>query len=285
MSGKQTKCPECSSIYRVTVTQLTAAQGLVWCPKCSATFNALTHLVQTDSDHESVSSYKHDQFKNNIYQRNYENSADIDILDIFNRRVEHSNIDLTTYLNNLNYFSTDQISTIPTLNLAEDNNFIEDKKINASYYTVWGVINFFLITILAFQILMFNPKFINNNSVLKSAYEGICQLFKCESSQEQYNHIVVSNVKYRAVSSHTTQFKGVIINHFEKSVEVPLLRISLFNDAQERIYSHTFTPNEYLIDSLVMIERIPKNSPFKFEITVPFKETSFNNYKFEIIHP
>lgn len=46
MSDKQTRCPKCTTIYKVTLTQLTIAQGMVCCPKCSINFNALTHLVQ-----------------------------------------------------------------------------------------------------------------------------------------------------------------------------------------------------------------------------------------------
>ena len=45
MSDKQTSCPKCLTIYKVSVAQLTVAQGMVCCPKCSMTFNALSHLT------------------------------------------------------------------------------------------------------------------------------------------------------------------------------------------------------------------------------------------------
>lgn len=45
MSDKLTNCPTCFTTYKVTVPQLTVAQGMVCCPKCSTSFNALSHLV------------------------------------------------------------------------------------------------------------------------------------------------------------------------------------------------------------------------------------------------
>ncbi|HJE54435.1 MAG TPA: DUF3426 domain-containing protein, partial [Acinetobacter pseudolwoffii] len=45
MSDKRTHCPTCSTTYKVTVAQLTIAQGMVCCPKCTTSFNALSHLV------------------------------------------------------------------------------------------------------------------------------------------------------------------------------------------------------------------------------------------------
>ena len=50
MSNKQTFCPSCSTTYRISVAQLTISQGMVCCAKCSHTFNALSHLVDVQSD-------------------------------------------------------------------------------------------------------------------------------------------------------------------------------------------------------------------------------------------
>ncbi|MFX6821879.1 MJ0042-type zinc finger domain-containing protein, partial [Acinetobacter baumannii] len=47
MNEKQTRCPKCLTVYKVSLTQLTVAQGMVCCPKCNLNFNALTNLVGT----------------------------------------------------------------------------------------------------------------------------------------------------------------------------------------------------------------------------------------------
>ncbi|KKZ49526.1 hypothetical protein UO01_06510, partial [Acinetobacter baumannii] len=48
MNEKQTRCPKCLTVYKVSLTQLTVAQGMVCCPKCNLSFNALTNLVNVE---------------------------------------------------------------------------------------------------------------------------------------------------------------------------------------------------------------------------------------------
>ena len=46
-----TQCPQCQTVFRVTVAMLKAAQGRVRCGRCSHVFNALTFLIdQPDAD-------------------------------------------------------------------------------------------------------------------------------------------------------------------------------------------------------------------------------------------
>ena len=66
------------------------------------------------------------------------------ILDIFQRKVEHSNIDLKTYLNNLNYFSTEPIGNIPAMNLSAPD-LENEKKQGNGYYLLWAIINLLLV--------------------------------------------------------------------------------------------------------------------------------------------
>ncbi|HBO72957.1 MAG TPA: DUF3426 domain-containing protein, partial [Acinetobacter sp.] len=40
-----------------------------------------------------------------------------------------------------------------------------------------------------------------------------------------------------------------------------------------------------LQDSLKMIQRIPSNSPFRFEFTIPKSKNSFDDYSLEIVQP
>jgi len=49
--------------------------------------------------------------------------------------------------------------------------------------------------------------------------------------------------------------------------------------------TYNLKPQEYLIESLVKIQRIPQNSPFKFEFVLPVDRKDFDNYSLEIIRP
>lgn len=290
MSEKQTYCPNCFTKYKVSVAQLTVARGMVCCAKCSTNFNALTHLVVEKDQSSSTTSTSSSNFDDKNPQSN-ETSAETlmagqppkqHLLDIFDRKVENSNIDLKTYLNNLNYFSTDPIGTYPALNWSEKSEQ-EDKK-SSWNYVLWGVVNLCLISLLIFQFFWFNPKILNNSPVFSALFNTACQTFKCSAMEQNYRLISTNKVKIKKISKKETQFTGELINYHSKSLALPIIKVNL-KDNGEIISSYSFQPSEYLIDSLTGIQRIPQNSPFKFKFSLPVERKSFDTYSLEIIRP
>jgi len=95
-------------------------------------------------------------------------------LSIFDQKIENSNIDLLTYLNNLNYFNTEPVTALPNLNLSEDALLIEHepntKQHGWLYYSLWGIGNIVLILVFAFQILWFNPKLMHESPALNRIF-------------------------------------------------------------------------------------------------------------------
>lgn len=284
MSDKQTKCPECQTVYKVSVAQLTVAQGMVCCPKCDNTFNALSHLVFAfPQNKNSVTSQLHHIQNRSFMQATTELAQPQHILDIFQRKVEHSNIDLKTYLNNLNYFSTEPIGNIPAMNLSAPD-LESEKKHGNGYYLLWAIINLLLIGLLIFQILWFNPKFLNSSPALNSVFTQVCQFFNCSSLEERYSLISANRVKVKRVDRMNTQFTGELINYYDKSLALPNIKVTL-KEKQQTLFTYVYSPQEYLIESLSSIQRIPKNSPFKFDILVPMSRNDFDTYTIEIIKP
>ena len=284
MSDKQTKCPECQTVYKVSVAQLTVAQGMVCCPKCDNTFNALSHLVFAfPQNKNSVTSQLHHIQNRSFMQATAELAQPQHILDIFQRKVEHSNIDLKTYLNNLNYFSTEPIGNIPAMKLSAPD-LESEKKHGNGYYLLWGIINLLLIGLLIFQILWFNPKFLNSSPALNSVFTQVCQFFNCSSLEERYSLISANRVKVKRVDRMNTQFTGELINYYDKSLALPNIKVTL-KEKQQTLSTYIYSPQEYLVESLSSIQRIPKNSPFKFDILVPISQNDFDAYTLEIIKP
>ena len=118
MAEKQTRCPTCASIYKVSVAQLTVAQGMVCCPKCSENFNALLYLLTVSTQQESKTFHSLENSpptQEELITTSHQ--IETHLLDIFDRKIENSNIDLRTYLNNLNYFNNDPISLVIEPNL------------------------------------------------------------------------------------------------------------------------------------------------------------------------
>ena len=290
MSEKQTYCPNCFTKYKVSVAQLTVARGMVCCAKCSTNFNALTHLVVEKDQSSSTTSTSSSNFDDKNPQSN-ETSAETlmagqppkqHLLDIFDRKVENSNIDLKTYLNNLNYFSTDPIGTYPALNWSEKSE--QENKKSSWNYVLWGIVNLCLISLLIFQFFWFNPKILNNSPVFSALFNSACQAFNCSVMEQNYRLISTNKVKIKQISKKETQFTGELINYHSKSLALPIIKVNL-KDNGEIISSYSFQPSEYLIDSLTGIQRIPQNSPFKFKFSLPVERKSFDTYSLEIIRP
>ncbi|ATO20762.1 hypothetical protein BS636_14270 [Acinetobacter sp. LoGeW2-3] len=292
MSNKRTLCPTCSTIYKVTVAQLTIAQGMVCCPKCTTSFNALSHLVTEPQASATNTTPEATVESLNTVQGASEFDADLynskissrlnNLLHIFDEKVENSNIDLKTYLNNLNYFSTEPISALPTMNWDEDT---DDKSSRSVVqYAGWTAINVLLLAVLVFQFFWFNPQYLKNSHVMGTAFNAVCDVFNCSNMEEHYNLINTKKVKIIALDSKQTQFTGELINYHDRSLAMPILRLDL-KDNGVITASYTLSPSEYLIESLVRIERIPQNSPFKFDFKVPVERKSFDSYTLEIIRP
>lgn len=296
MSNKQTHCPTCSTTYKVTVAQLTVAQGMVCCPKCTGTFNALSNLVAdqrikttpatkpqdtqlnaTDPSQINVSNFSFDPAS---LQEQCEQPRKL--LDIFEDKVENSNIDLKTYLNNLNYFSTEPIGNFPALNWSEKAE--TEKKRSVLNYAVWTVLNLTLISTLLFQFFWFNPQYLKKSPVMGAAFNSICEVFNCSKLEEHYNLITTKKVKVRSISKNVVEFSGQLINFHDRSLALPLLRVELKENGTV-VSTYTLQHQEYLVNSLSTIQRIPTNSPFKFKFKLPVDRKSFNSYDLEIIRP
>ena len=292
MSDKRTHCPTCSTTYKVTVAQLTVAQGMVCCPKCTTSFNALSHLVTEarnsvttsmsySQPNASTASQTPPQNRSGSYHADQQHNRH-SLLEIFDQKVEHSNIDLQTYLNNLNYFSTEPISALPSMNW--DDQAAKQSKRGPMYYIGWGLINLSLFSLLLFQFFWFNPQYIKNSHVMSLAFNSACEVFNCSNLEKYYTLIQANKVKIKATSDNEAEFSGELINFHTRSLALPILRINLEHRG-EVIATYNLSSEEYLIESLVNIQRIPKNSPFKFKFKLPVDRKSFDRYTLEIIRP
>ncbi len=286
MAEKQTICPNCASTYKVSVTQLTVAQGMVCCPKCDHNFNALLHLqkkIETESDSEYTFDFfeePQDDFSDRI-------SLETSIFDIYKRKVENSNIDLKTYLNNLNYFNNEPVTNIPSLNLSQgkhDHHNQDASHRSTLYYVMWSLINIALFSVLLFQILWFNPKLVDRYPFINSIFTQTCAVLHCDTIDQRYKKVQVSDLNVKAVDQKQTQFTGVITNQYTKSLELPNLKLILNSD-DVVVDTLVLTPREYLIESLQGINRIPQNSPYPFKFVIKHPRNSFDQYELVIIHP
>lgn len=294
MTEKQTRCPNCQTIYKVSVTQLTVAQGMVCCPKCGTNFNALLNLQVNPQNYDSSKQTDTSQVtipingtSQTFTSTSLNHQTETHILDIFDRKVENSNIDLRTYLNNLNYFNNEPLHSIPSLNLSQgikDSARQEKNPRTKFYYASWGFINVALLAILLFQIVWFNPSLTDRYPLINRIFTQTCSILNCDTADQRYKHIVISKLKVTVIDSQQTQFRGQLNNEYSKSLELPLIKV-LLKAHDKVVVTYIITPDEYLIESLIGIKRIPKDSPYPFKFIVTASRNTFDSYQLEVIHP
>lgn len=289
MTKRQTQCPECQTVYIVTVLQMTAAQGMVCCPKCSATFNAIQHLTAESITEEQINDSENktpittlSTINTTINPRSINNTESV--LDLFESKAQYSNLNLTTYLNNLNFLTNDPIQKIPSLNLNEKYVLPHHKNVQKRNYLLWGGINFVLIGILSLLVLLL-PDPSTNRYFFKSIHVHFCGIFNCKSVEQQYRLIKTTNIETRGLrNQNTTLISGELINSNPSSLPLPNIKVILMSSGNI-IYTDTFQPEEYLIQNLVGISRIPNNTSFYFHIYLPIERKKFDHYKIEITKP
>ncbi len=288
MAEKQTRCPTCASIYKVSVAQLTVAQGMVCCPKCSENFNALLYLLTVSTQQESKTFHSLENSpptQEELITTSHQ--IETHLLDIFDRKIENSNIDLRTYLNNLNYFNNDPISPVPSLNLSQGSKIKSNESSNTRstlYYLSWSLINFSLLCILLFQVVWFNPTLTDRFPLVSNIFTKSCAILHCDTAVQRYKMIVLSKVNVKSIDRSQTQFTGYMTNQYSKSLELPLVKVTLMA-GNEVIMTYIMTPDEYLDENFIGIKRIPQNSPYPFKFTVTEHRNAFDQYKLDIIHP
>ena len=281
MSEKQTRCPKCSTVYKVTPAQLSVAQGMVCCPKCVINFNALTNLLEAESNAELPATPNRSIFSS-IQPDSSFAEKQMQILNIFDQKIENSNIDLLTYLNNLNYFNTEPVTAMPNLNLSADSFVVEQPKTQGKqhgwlYYALWGLANMSLILIFAFQILWFNPKLMQDSPILNRIFSMVCNVAKCETQAEQHKHITIEKVKVRRVAKDETRFTGLLVNNHKSSILLPSIRLELKEQGEVSTFI-VLKPQDYLTDNLKSIQRIPVDRPFKFEFTISTNRGGYSTH-------
>lgn len=288
MNKKQTQCPECTTIYKVSVAQLTLAQGMVCCPKCTLNFNALLNLVEINTPQHVPEiaqaallhhDYEH-EISDHVLARSYSQQH---VLDIFDRKIEHSNIDLHTYLNNLNYFSSEPIYQFPRLKRSVSN-LHTSKRHSLGYYLLWSTINLMLVGFLAFQILWFNPEFVARYPTLNQGVALACNILQCERFEQHYDSIEIQKLKISTIAQDKQQVRGYLLNQDSKSIPLPNLRLSFENEAGQ-LEQYIYVPKQYLTKPYQSIERIPSQTPFYFDFQVAISKNQMQNPRLEIVAP
>ncbi|AOA57989.1 DUF3426 domain-containing protein [Acinetobacter larvae] len=285
MPDKQTQCPACHRIYRVSIAQLAVAQGEVCCPKCQQQFNALQSLIELQS-HEPA-----DIVQDNLIMAQHSKyflpASSLEqqqILNSFYHKSKDANLSLKNYLNTTNHYNAAPASYFLNLHLATSSPKFTPYRHRRSgiFYLFWALVHLSLVSILLFQLLWFNPRLLEKSVVLNQLFVLTCAKFQCDLSDKRYQQISIIDFKADHDDAQLN-FKGLLLNQYDKSLKLPLLQLTIRDNQAEE--SMIIRPNVYLNDHTTDMDRIPSNQPYQFQFKIqhPYRETQ--RYTLKILPP
>ncbi len=308
-----THCHECDTYFRVSIDQLKAANGQVKCGCCMTVFNAIESLLEnteTSTHHATPAIVEQADTKTNgsvgsallgpeetEEPLNTDNEPDTSSWAEINFSKDENEVDeqvdidfspdeLTETISeeNLNFSRDDQTLFEEHIEDASQEAFFEEgQEPSRRSGTIWVVASLLMLTILAFQIIKFNPE-----TVLAKfpQLQPICRFIDCPVPEEM---IDTSNINLisRDVREHP-QFQDVLLvnatlmNGGNEPQPFPKLQLDLFDKVGRPIGSRQFTPNEYLDSSvdinLGMKPKLPVH--IVLEIVGTSEETNSFEFKF-----
>ena len=274
MSDIQIQCPQCKTRYLVSPIQLSLSQGHVCCTACLFEFNAYQTLQVKEMDvpHPSLSVLDHEESLPDPTQDIPHNAA----LEIFDRKIEASNIDLRTYLNNSQYFYLDRTPLpefLPESSLtaiqASSKPILQGS--NRWISLILIILNTALLLLIISQILIYNDP---NNGLtnrfpwFKQAYHSICSLAHCRT--EHINNLESTVIQAQKDANNQLTLNGKITNTGQTIQNFPVLNITV-NSSDIDQQNLIFMPEQYIPSQLIHQVYIQPNQEFSFHLTLPIE--------------
>ena len=91
------------------------------------------------------------------------------------------------------------------------------------------------------------------------AFNYVCQILHCNKSAELYQLILYRKVKSPQNRRKPYPVLGILLNQNDKSIELPNLKL-IFATEPDKTEEIILTPQQYLVENLRGIQRIPSNT-------------------------
>ena len=260
----QTRCPQCETVFRVSVAQLQARDGLVRCGRCLKVFQATDFAVVDSSeaipDELPVAPHR---------IRGSESVAQTEML--------------TVRSDGAGYGANDTADDLPSLR-----ELLWGKQHSRTRPLFWLVGNLLLIILLIAQIAYFYATELSRYPQFTAAMERYCAYAGCVVLPQQDIGLIELNrarvtpdTKYRNV----LQLRASLINRATFSQEFPLIEISLTNGNGQVVARRAFSSNFYLTEENAAEKTMPINVRFAVRLDFINPDTSATGFEVRLAAP
>ena len=306
MTPPSVTCPHCQTIFRITNTQLKAANGSVRCGSCLQVFNAIEQLplpkepekeelntstehVETTPSHHRAETPVSAQPKKELQEplviqqekpvkRPAKRTVKKPVKKPDSTQPEISsskdiNPSIKEKVANPQYdgYHQQSIETlIHELDQRETEKTVNEKKLRRRR-TYLGIAACSLLVLLTLQFAWFNRNTLSLNPALRPAYAMTCNLLSC-TLPPMVNINAIKSIDL-VVRSHpdrdnALQIDAVIINEAKHPQPFPDLKLT-FSDINGRLVANrTFTPSEYLGGELAGSDEMPEAQPIRLSLEI-----------------
>ena len=259
-----TQCDNCQAIFRVTMKELTSAQGLLRCGECGSTFDAMKSLSTTLPEDR--------QF---IKKKETEVATTLPDLNIPKKQVKREKI----YLTPLAKARTGLKKEIP-------NTAYKLKRKHKPHSTKFLLIALISLSLLLLAQILYKQKdWLSEHPVTAGVTRAFCKVAGCQI--EKRRDISKIEMVNRNIYSHPNQPNALVVsasleNKADFDQPFPLIEISLLDSKSHIVALRRFTPKEYLHDSYEsgILMTSNKTVEFKVHIADPGKDAVRFQFRF-----
>lgn len=258
-----TQCNNCQAIFRVTMKELTSAQGLLRCGECGSTFDAMKSLSTTLPEDRKFIKKKEDS------------EADTEKQPQKNKQKKKEKI----YLSPLAKAKDEIKPKVPDASYQ----LRRKHKTHSTKFLLIALISLSLL--LLAQIIYKQKDWLSEQPITSGITRAFCKVAGCQI--EKRRDISMIEMINKNIYSHPNQPNALVVsasldNKAKFNQPFPLIEISLLDSNSNIIALRRFTPKEYLRENYepgaLMISN--KVTEFKVHIADPGKDAVRFQFKF-----
>ena len=271
-----TRCPECSTGFRVLPAQLSARGGRVRCGKCASVFDGLANLVQ-DAPRQAPD----------------EPSPQIGLFDPRGRpTAEASAAAADRRGTGAMPHARADLSAVPDAPGAGNEplpEFLEERPVHRQFRLLWGFLSVLAVVLLAAQaLILYRTEVAALIPEARPHLEIACEMLECElhlPRRAELLSIESSDLQADSRRANVLVLNAVVRNRAAFPQEYPSLELTLTDERDEAVVRRVLNPADYLADRRSVARGIPAGAEESLRLYIEAAKLRATGYRVYLFFP